>query len=47
MKALAKTAFRMVYPKQDEPHPEWQRSDYIALVVVSLVLALVYGFWPV
>jgi hypothetical protein len=26
--------------------PKWKRSDYITLAILSLILALVYGFWP-
>jgi hypothetical protein len=44
--SFAITAFRMVYPKRDEAHPEWLRSDYIAPVVVCVSLAIVSRLWP-
>ena len=47
MKAFAKTLWWLVYnPDPKRIDPEWRRSDYIALALVSLILALVYGFWP-
>jgi hypothetical protein len=24
----------------------WKRSDWVALAILTLALALVYGFWP-
>ena len=47
MKALCETIGELVYPRQNGYHsPEWKRSDYIVLVVVALLLAVVIGFWP-
>ncbi len=46
MKAFVKTLLNLVYPDPKEPEPVWQRSDYVAMVIVGIVIVLVIGFWP-
>jgi hypothetical protein len=47
MNALLKTVRYRGYPERNRYfHPPWKRSDYITLVIFSLVAALLYGFWP-
>jgi hypothetical protein len=47
MKALLETLGDLGNPKPNESFsPKWKRSDYIALAILALVLAMVYGFWP-
>jgi hypothetical protein len=45
MKAFGKTLWRLVYDPLEHPPEPWHWTDWLALVVVSLLIALVYGLW--
>ena len=47
VKAFLETLGDMGDPKPRKYFsPKWKRSDYIAPAILSLSLAMVYGFWP-
>jgi hypothetical protein len=47
VKAFLETLGDLANPKPEKQSgPKWGTSDYIALGVLSLILALIYGFWP-
>lgn len=47
MRALLETLADMACPKPNEhASPKWKRPDYVALVILSLVVFLVRAFWP-
>jgi hypothetical protein len=47
MTAFLQTLGDLGNPKPEKCFsPKWKRSDYVALAVVSLIVAPVYGFWP-
>ena len=41
-----KTLVNIWQPDPKEPEPVWQRSDYVAMVIVGILLVLLIGFWP-
>jgi hypothetical protein len=41
-----KTLVNIWQPDPKEPEPVWQRSDYVAMVIVDILLVLLIGFWP-
>jgi hypothetical protein len=41
-----KTLVNIWQPDPKEPEPVWQRSDYVAMIVVGILLVLLIGFWP-
>jgi hypothetical protein len=45
MKAFGKTLWRLVYDPRDLPPEPWRWTDWLALVVLSLIIAVVVGFW--
>jgi hypothetical protein len=47
MKAFLETLGDLGNPKPNKHFsPKWKRSDYVALAILSLLLAMAYGFWP-